>query len=61
MEQSSDYETEGEVSMTAKETKRLIEWMTRNGHTYEEACNCIAYVADGTELPKEQTEKAEET
>ena len=33
--------------MTALETTRLIEWLTANGHTYEEAAACIKHIANG--------------
>ena len=34
-----------EQSMTATETARLIDWLTANGHTPEEATDCIKYIA----------------
>ena len=34
-----------ETKMTAIETSRLIEWLISKGHTYEEAANCINYIA----------------
>lgn len=61
MEQCSDFEMEGEVSMTAKEAKRLIEWLTKKGHSYEEACKCIAYVADGNETLPEPENKEDKS
>ena len=36
---------EGELSMTAIEAARLIDWLTENGHTAEEANQCIKFVA----------------
>jgi hypothetical protein len=34
-----------EQSMTAKETARLIDWLIANGHTAEQATECIKYIA----------------
>lgn len=31
--------------MTAIETARLIDWLIKNGHTPEEATECIKYIA----------------
>lgn len=36
-----------ESSLTAIEAARLIEWLTANGHTAEEALECIKYIAAG--------------
>lgn len=33
--------------MTTREIDRLIEWLTANGHTFEEAAACIKYIANG--------------
>ena len=38
-------------SMTAPETARLIDWLIANGHTAEEAMQCIKYIA-GTQEPR---------
>ena len=38
--------------MTAKEAARLADWLKANGHTAEEAIECIKYIT-GTEPPKE--------
>ncbi|WP_297710396.1 hypothetical protein [Dysosmobacter sp.] len=35
----------GDVSMTATEAARLIEWLESHGHTAEEATECIKYIA----------------
>lgn len=35
-----------EVSLTATEAARLIDWLVQHGHTYEEACECIKAVAN---------------
>ena len=37
---------EGDNSMTATETARLIEWLMAHGHTAEEATECIKYIAN---------------
>ena len=31
--------------MTTREIDRLIEWLTANGHTFEEAAACIKFIA----------------
>jgi hypothetical protein len=36
-----------DYSMTATETARLIDWLIANGHTAEEATQCIKYIATG--------------
>ena len=33
-------------TMTVKEIDRLIEWLKFNGHTAEEATQCIKYIAN---------------
>ena len=38
--------------LTTKEVDRLIDWLKANGHTAEEAAECIKYIA-GTQDPKE--------
>ena len=35
-----------EQSMTATETARLIDWLLANGHSAEEATECIKYIAN---------------
>ena len=35
----------GDVSMTATEAARLIEWLESHGHTAEDATECIKYIA----------------
>lgn len=30
---------------TEFEASRLIDWLVAHGHSYEEACNCIKYIA----------------
>lgn len=42
---------EGDVSMTAMETARLIDWLVANGHSAEDATKCIKYIA-GTSAPE---------
>ena len=37
-------------SMTATEAARLIDWLMANGHTAEEATECIKYIA-GAQQP----------
>lgn len=37
-----------EQSMTATEAARLIDWLIANGHTAEQATECIKYIATGT-------------
>ena len=34
-----------EHSMTAKEAARLIDWLIANGHSAEDATECITYIA----------------
>lgn len=41
-----------EQMMTAKEAARLADWLKANGHTSDEALECIKYIT-GTESPKE--------
>lgn len=41
---------EEDGSMTAIEAARLIDWLLANGHTAEEATQCIKYIA-GTPAP----------
>ncbi len=43
---------EGESSMTATETSRLIDWLMEHGHSAEEATECIKYIADYKARPK---------
>lgn len=35
-----------EMSMTATETARLIEWLEAHGHSADEATDCIMYIAN---------------
>ena len=35
-----------EMSMTASEASSLIDWLVEHGHSYEEACDCIKYIAE---------------
>lgn len=44
MEQGSNL-TEREDEMTTTETTRLIQWLIDHGHTYQEACECIAFIS----------------
>lgn len=37
-----------EQSMTAVEAARLIDWLKANGHSAEDAADCIKYIATGT-------------
>ena len=37
--------------MTTTETARLLDWLTANGHTMEEAAACIKYLATGISYP----------
>ena len=46
----------GDESMTAAETSRLIDWLTANGHSSEQAIQCIKYIA-GTQEPAKPAEK----
>ena len=41
-----------EQSMTAVEAARLIDWLKANGHTAEEATECIKYIASGIQQDK---------
>lgn len=43
----------GDESLTATETARLIDWLIANGHTAEEATQCIKYIA-GAPAPAKQ-------
>lgn len=44
-----------EMSMTATETARLIDWLMANGHTEREAIECVKYIATGIQqTSKEQ-------
>lgn len=40
-----------EHSLTATETARLIDWLKANGHTADQALECIKYIA-GAQEPK---------
>lgn len=44
MEQGSNI-MEGGIDVTTAETERLIRWLVDHGHTYEEAYECIAFMA----------------
>lgn len=35
----------GNESMTAQEAARLMDWLLKNGHTPEEAIQCVNYIA----------------
>lgn len=44
--------------MTAKEMKRLADWLTSHGHDAEEVLDCIGYIAqDKVPAPKKTQEK----
>lgn len=43
-----------EQSMTATETARLIDWLIANGHSAEEATECIKYIATGIQNQKDK-------
>ena len=45
------------MSMTAKETARLIDWLKANGHSAEEATECIKYIAGVSAPAKAAPEK----
>ena len=34
----------GNESMTAQEAARLMDWLLKNGHTPEEAIQCVNYI-----------------
>lgn len=36
-----------ECSLTATEAARLIDWLIAHGHTAEQACECIQFIATG--------------
>lgn len=40
-------------SMTATEAARLIDWLKANGHSAEEATECIKYIATGIQQPQQ--------
>lgn len=42
-----------EHSMTAVEAARLIDWLKANGHSAEEATECIKYIATGIQQPQQ--------
>ena len=41
-----------EHSLTATEAARLIDWLMANGHTAEQATECIKYIATGIQQEK---------
>lgn len=41
-----------EQSLTATEAARLIDWLLANGHTAEDATECIKYIATGVQSDK---------
>jgi len=43
-----------ECSLTATETARLIDWLIANGHTAEDATECIKYIATGIQQNKQE-------
>ena len=44
----SDIMNEEVDEMTTAETERLIRWLVEHGHSYEEAYECIAFMAGKT-------------
>ena len=46
-----------EQSMTAVEAARLIDWLKANGHSAEDAADCIKYIATGIQ----RTQKTQKT
>lgn len=48
MEQRSNFVEEG-IDATTVEAERLIRWLVEHGHTYEEAYECIAFMAGKTD------------
>lgn len=40
-----------ECSLTAMEAARLIDWLIANGHTAQDATDCIKYIATGIQHP----------
>lgn len=46
---------EKEMGMTAKEAARLADWLKANGHSAEEAIDCIKYIT-GTQDPTKDSE-----
>lgn len=53
MGQGSNF-AEGGIEVTTVETERLIRWLVDNGHTYEEAYQCIAFMSGKTTQTKEK-------
>ena len=47
----------GDESLTATETARLIDWLIANGHTAEQATECIKYIAGVPAPASNETEK----
>ena len=48
----------GDENLPAMETVRLIDWLIANGHTAEQAAECIKYIAGVlAPAPKETKEK----
>ncbi|MDO4315124.1 MAG: hypothetical protein Q4C45_05055 [Oscillospiraceae bacterium] len=43
--------------MTATEAARLIDWLMANGHTAEEATECIKYIASGIQQPQKDPQR----
>ena len=54
MEQGSNIE-EGGIDVTTVEAERLIRWLVEHGHTYEEAYECIAFMAGRTDKPNKES------
>ena len=46
-----------ECKMTATEAARLIDWLMSNGHTAEEATECIKYIASGIQQPQKDPQR----
>lgn len=53
-EENSNSEKE-EIDVTTVETERLIRWLIEHGHTYEEAYDCIAFMAGRIDKPKQES------
>lgn len=50
----------GMEHMTATEAARLIDWLKANGHSAEDATDCIKYIATGIQRTQ-QTQKTQKT
>ncbi len=50
-------EEEVGMSMTAKEVARMFDWFQANGHTTEEAAECLKYIVNAQAPAKTETKE----